>query len=59
MTDPLKPEEMTPAEKAVDTDRKRQLNTLIGLSEKFDKCRVERSEDKLQFDIFTGCFPDE
>ncbi|WP_245435488.1 phage tail tape measure protein [Microvirga calopogonii] len=35
MKDPLKQEEMTPAEKAVDEDRKRQLNTLIGLSEKF------------------------
>jgi phage-related minor tail protein len=35
LNDPLKPQVMTPAEKEVDEDRKRQLNTLISLSEKF------------------------
>ena len=33
LKNPLKPPVMTPAEKEVDEDRKRQLNTLIGLSD--------------------------
>ena len=35
LNDPLKPPVMTPAEKEVDEDRKRQLNTPISLSDNF------------------------
>ena len=35
MKDPLKPEKMTLAETTVDEDRKRQFNTLVGLSGAF------------------------
>jgi hypothetical protein len=55
LNDPLKPPVMTPAEKEVDEDRKRQLNTLIGLSdEKHKEVLSKDNQAKRQLDTLIG-----